>query len=145
MTNDGSDRISTRPSDDQARAQRWVGWVAFAALLMILLGVVHVTLGLVALVSPESLGARSRDLLMPLDYTTWGWIQVALGLLVVVAGFLVFSGRVWARAVGVAAAVLSVLANIGFLSSHPVGAALLVAVAALLVYVLVAHGSDIRP
>ena len=34
------------------------------------------------------------------DITTWGWIHLLVGALLVAAGFFLFTGAVWARAVG---------------------------------------------
>lgn len=37
--------------------------------------------------------------LFKFDVTTWGWIHLLLGVVVVLAGFALFAGRVWASAI----------------------------------------------
>jgi hypothetical protein len=52
-----------------------------------------------------------------LDLSTWGWIHLVLGVVVVICGFGVFTGNVLARAVAVILAGLSMLANFLFIPS----------------------------
>jgi hypothetical protein len=35
------------------------------------------------------------------EYTAWGWTHLLLGILLIAAGYAVFSGRVWGRTLGV--------------------------------------------
>ena len=58
-----------------------------------------------ALLSPTKIPVAGTPT-PPLDTstTTWGWIHLVVGAVVVAAGFLVFAGKVWARAVGVVVA-----------------------------------------
>ena len=48
---------------------------------------------------------------LPIDVTTWGWVHLIIGLLVLLAGFGLFSGQVWARTVGVIIAAFMVGAS----------------------------------
>jgi hypothetical protein len=49
------------------------------------------------------------------DATTWGWIHLIGGLIVMFAGFGLFSGAVWARTVGVIVAVISAIVNFAWM------------------------------
>jgi len=81
--------------------------------------------------------------LLQLDVTTWGWIHLLVGLLVLVAGFAVLSGKVWARVIGVVLAVLSALANFAFIPYYPFWSLTIIAIDVIVVWALTAHGRDI--
>ena len=62
---------------------------------------------------------------------------------VVLAGFALFSGAVWARTVGVILAVLSAIANFAFIPYYPVWSIVMIAVNITVIWALTAHGRDI--
>jgi hypothetical protein len=139
-----SRRRSTAPVSGAPGTSGWVVWVALAGLLLVVVGTFHVAQGLGALLTDQRFLLRDTEPLLDLDATAWGWIHVVLGSVTVVAGFLVFGGRPWARAVGVAVAVLSAAASLSFLAEHPAWALTVIAVDAALVVALTRHGSEIR-
>ena len=122
----------------------WVGWIAFAGTMMIMLGGFHVIQGLVALFNDQYFLVGRSGLVASLDFTTWGWIHLVTGVVVVVAGVCVFAGQVWARTVGVVVAVLSALLNLGFLAAYPVWSLILIALDVVVIMALTVHGSDIK-
>jgi hypothetical protein len=78
----------------------WAGWAAFAAFMMILIGGFHAIQGLAAIVK-DNFYAVTPNYVFEFDATTWGWIHLIGGIIVVIAGFSIFSGAVWARTIGV--------------------------------------------
>ena len=65
-------------------------------------------------------------------------------MLVALAGVALFSGRMWARVVGVALALLSILANFAFMPAYPLWAITLIFVDTFVIYALVVHGREMR-
>lgn len=122
----------------------WVGWVAFAGIMMIMLGVFHVVQGLVALFNDDYFLVRPSRLVVSVDFTTWGWVHVIAGLVVVVAGFCVFAGQVWARALGTVMALASAVLNLGFLAAYPVWSLIMIAFDVVIIMALTVHGSEIK-
>lgn len=51
--------------------------------------------------------------------TTWGWIHLILGILLVIAAAGLMSGAMWARVIAVFLAALSILANFLWLPYYP--------------------------
>src|SRR3954462_20748 len=100
-------------------ASPWVGWIAFAGVLMVILGALHAFQGLVALFKDDYFLVSSSGLAVKLDFTTWGWVYLIVGTVVLVAGLCVLGGQMWARIVGVLLASLSLLANVAFLAAYP--------------------------
>jgi hypothetical protein len=66
-----------------------------------------------------------------------------LGLLVLLAGFGLFSGAVWARTIGVMMALIAALAGFAWLPWYPFWAILIVVASVSVIWALTAHGRDI--
>jgi hypothetical protein len=122
----------------------WVGWLAFAGIMMILVGAFQAIDGLIALFNDELYVVRPSGLVVNVDYTAWGWTHLLLGVLLIAAGYAVFSGRVWGRTVGVIAALLSAIVNFAFIPAYPVWSILIITVDVLVIYALIAHGGELR-
>ena len=88
----------------QNRSGWAVGWTYFAGFMMIMLGIWHAIAGLSAILKKTiySTGGQLGDgYFLKFNVSTWGWIHLILGIVIVLAGFALFTGAVWARTVGV--------------------------------------------
>ena len=121
----------------------WVGWVAFAGIMMVLLGSFHIIEGLIALFKDEYFLVSRNGLAVSVDYTTWGWVHLVGGVLVVAAGIGVFSGRSWARLVGELVAMVSAFVNLGFLSAYPIWSSIMILIDILVIWALTVHGGEL--
>jgi hypothetical protein len=120
----------------------WYGLVAFAAIMMILLGAFHAMAGLVALLKDDYFLVDSSGLVLTADFTAWGWIHLIVGILVASAGASLFAGRTWARAVAIVVAMFSAIVNLAFLSAYPVWSAIMILVDILVIYAVTAHAGE---
>ncbi len=119
-----------------------IGWTWFAGFLMIMIGCWHFIAGLSA-VFEDSFFTVTPNYVLRFDVTTWGWIHMGLGLLILLAGFGVFTGAVWARTIGVILAVISAIAAFGWIPWYPVWGILIAAAAVAVIWALTAHGRDV--
>jgi hypothetical protein len=131
-------------SPDYAPPSAWVGWTAFAGVLMVMIGTFHVFQGLVALFKDEYYLVGNEGLMVTVDYTGWGWTHIIAGLVVALAGFGVFAGKMWARVIGVILAVVSALVNVAFLSAYPIWSVMMIALDVVVILALTVHGSEIK-
>lgn len=138
---DAGPAASHRPP---AERTRWVGWLYFGAFLMFLIGFFQVIEGLAAIFNDNFTKVTSNGLVVHVDYTVWGWVHLALGVVIFLSGLGVLSGRVAARAVGVAVAVIGAVINLAFLPAQPAWGVILVTVNVLLIYALTVHGGELR-
>jgi hypothetical protein len=122
----------------------WVGWIMFAVFMMILLGTFHAIQGLVALFDDQKFEVTDSDLIVSVDYTTWGWVHLIGGIFVAVAGFSLFTGWLWARIVGVIVVAASAIVNIAFLSAYPIWSAIMIVVDILIIWALTVHGAEMK-
>jgi hypothetical protein len=118
------------------------GLIVFAGVLMIMAGGFQAIAGLVALFQNEFYVA-TRNYLLQFDATSWGWIHLLLGLMVLFAGFAVLSGQTWGRVVGITLAVLSALSNFAFIPYYPFWALAIIALDVFIIWALAVHGRDI--
>ena len=125
------------------RAGAAVGFILFAAIMMIMVGVFQAIQGLVGIFENEFYVA-TRNYLFQFDATTWGWIHLLLGLLVAFAGWGLLSGRTWARTVAIILAVLSALANFLFIPYYPFWSLLIITLDVFVIWAVAAHGGALR-
>ncbi len=133
------------PREGNPGTSGWVGWIAFAAMMMVLLGTFHLVEGIVALAKNEVFLVGESGLIVNVDYTTWGWVHIIGGLVVLAAGYGVFAGRIWARTVGVLIALVSAVVNLAFLAAYPVWSVMMITLAVIVIMALTVHGSEIKP
>jgi hypothetical protein len=141
MTEQGSQY----PSASRARedSSGWAtGFILFAGLMMIMVGIWQALEGLIAIFENEFYVA-TRNYLFQFDATTWGWIHLLVGLLVAFAGWGLLSGRTWARVVAITLAVLSAIANFLWLPYYPFWALLIIAVDIFVIWAIAAHGREV--
>ena len=122
----------------------WVGWITFAAVMMIMLGCFHAIQGLVALFDDQKFLVVNDELIVTVDYTAWGWVHLIGGIIVALAGISLFAGRTWARVVAVIAAMLSAIVNIAFLSAYPIWSATMIALDILIIWAVTVHGGEMK-
>ena len=119
----------------------WVGWVYFASAMMLIVGGMQAIAGLVALFKDDYYVVTESSILA-FNYSTWGWVHLGIGVLLIAAGLAAGAGKVWGRTVGVLLAVLSALANIAFLSSYPIWSIIAIVVNVFVIYALTIHGHE---
>ena len=141
MTDQGTSQYAAADRT-QERSGAAVGFIAFAAVMMFMAGGFQAFAGLVAIFTNEFYVATPRYLFQ-FDVTTWGWIHLLVGLIVLAAAAGLLSGRTWARAVGVTLAMLSALANFAFLPYYPLWSLIVITLDVFIIWALVAHGRDV--
>jgi len=126
----------------QTRSGAAVGFTVFAAVMMIIIGVFHSIAGFAGILEDEFYVA-TPNYILEFDATAWGWIHLIGGIVVLLAGFAVLQGSVWARTVGVILATLSAIANFAFIPIYPVWSLAMIALAIFVIWALTVHGRDI--
>ena len=129
----------TRPADYSGAA---VGWSAFAGIMLIIWGVFDVIQGIVALANNEFF-VITQDYVFKFNVTTWGWIHVIGGIILIASGAGIFSGNVAARTVGVIMAGLAIIWNFAWLPYYPIWSIIAIAIGVAVIWALTVHGRDI--
>jgi hypothetical protein len=125
-------------------ASGWaIGFISFAAIILIMSGAFQALAGLVAIFEDQFFVA-TENYLFQFDATTWGWIHLLLGIVIVAAGFGLLAGRTWARVLGITLALLSAIANFLFIPYYPFWSLLVIALDVMIIWALAAHGGALR-
>ena len=119
-----------------------VGWIFFASMMMILIGSFQAMAGLIGIID-DDFYVKTREYVFQFDTTTWGWIHLILGIVVVVAGGYLLTGSAVARTVGVLMAIGSAIAGFAWLPAAPVWGVTIIAIAVSIIWALTAHGRDV--
>ena len=119
-----------------------IGWIFFASMMMTLIGIFHIFTGIGG-IAKDDIYVRTANYLFQFDVTTWGWIHLVIGLIILFAAFGLYSGAVWARAVGVSMALVSAFAGFVWMPYYPIWGITFVVIAISVIWALTAHGRDV--
>jgi hypothetical protein len=119
-----------------------MGWSGFAGLMMIVGGGMWMMSGFVAIVNSDFY-VVGKEYIFQFDTTVWGWVHLFLGIVMLLGGFAIFSGAVWARTVGVIIAIVWALVAFAWLPLFPVWALAFIAISFFVIWSLTVHGRDI--
>ena len=122
----------------------WVGWVAFAGIVMATSGILNVIQGFVAVFNDDYYSPVDSGPVATVDYAVWGWVLVGFGVLLMVTGYGVVFGRMWADVVGVLLAVGNAILHFAFMSAYPIWSAMAVALNVIVIYAVAVHGREAK-
>lgn len=122
---------------------RWVGWVVFAGLTMIIVGAIEVMMAMVAFFN-RAYYVPASALAVHINYAGFGWIQLLIGLVFIAAGYGLIAGQLWARITAVVIAFLSAVANLAFIAAYPWWALTVIALDVVIIYAVTVHGAEAR-
>jgi len=140
--------VESQRSDAARRGnvvEGWVGgWVSFAAIMLMIVGALHMTFGLVAVLDDHWVGWTHRNHAF-LSVSAWGWVQIAMGVLVFAAGVGAVLGSSAARVVGIIFAGLSLIDGFFVIPLYRWWAIIIVGVDALVIWALTVHWREPGP
>ena len=132
-------------SEYEARSQpvepsSWaVGGYSFAIVMLIIIGVFQAISGLVAIID-DDFYVVGQNYTFNFDTTGWGWIHLLLGLLLILVGYFLYTGAVWAVVFAIVLAGLSAIANFFFIPYYPFWSILLIALDVWVIWALTRPG-----
>ena len=145
----GQEEQTTSPAPKRRRETPpeptgWTGWVTFGAMMLIMVGSFQVLMGVTALFESGYYAVPTRDLLVNVDYTAWGWVHIGLGAVAVAAAVGLLAGRMWARVVAIFMVVVSSVVQLAFLAAAPLWSVIVITLGVLVVYAIAMHGSEVQ-
>lgn len=115
------------------------GWVAFAAILLLVLGTMNFIQGIAAIGNAHFFVHNTNYVFGTLN--TWGWIAVVLGALQVLVAIGLFARNQFARWTGVGLLSIAAIVELLMAPAYPLWGLTLFATNIFAVYALVAHGA----
>lgn len=123
------------------RISGWVGWIWFAAVMMVVDGVFNIIHGLTAIFN-DQIFVDVRGWTLLFDLTGWGWIHVIIGILLIVVGIALGTGSGWARIVGVILVSINAIAQMMSIPFYPWWSLLAIVLDGFILYALIVHGEE---
>ncbi len=126
---------ASRSARGSAGTNRRSNWIAFAGVLMLILGSLDVLWGLAAILNNEVVVVGGHGALI-FDLTAWGWVQLILGLLVGLTGLGLLVGNEIARVLAVFLLALNAILQIVWFTAAPLWAIMIIAIDVIVIYQL---------
>ena len=119
------------------------GWIGFAGILILIVGMLDFFQGLIALFRDNYYVVSGSGFIV-VDLTTWGWIMLIWGVLLVLAGMGLLGGQGWARWFTIVLVSLNFIAQLGFLgnSQYPLWSLTTLGLSVIVLYALTARWSE---
>jgi len=111
------------------------GLVTFAGVMLFIAGVLDLFRGIMAIAN-DNVYVSTPNYIFKFDLTSWGWIQLVLGVIAIGVSAGLFTRAVWARVVGVGIAALLIVANFLSIPYYPVWSLTLIALYAFVIWAL---------
>jgi hypothetical protein len=119
----------------------WAGWVTFAAVVMILLGCLHVFQGFLALLDDGYFAARGEQLVL-VNYDAWGAVLLLWGGVLLIVGAALHARRGWARFIATLIVMVDVILQFGFFPSQPLLSLMLIGLDIAVLFALTARWDE---
>jgi hypothetical protein len=121
---------------------RGLGRAIFAAVLLMVGGVLNVIYGIAAIGNSKFFVHNTKYVFGNLK--TWGWVTLILGILEILASISLFAGNAYGRWFGIIVASFAAVAALLEISSYPFWAIAIFALSVWIIHGLVVYGEDIR-
>jgi hypothetical protein len=131
-----------KPAVGHDEARHAVGWIAFSALLLALVGALNGIYGTAAIATSDFYVKDAQYVLGNL--AAHGWVMLVIGVVQFCAAVGILAFAPWARWVGVASAAVNAIVQMLVMPAAPFLAGTLLAMDVLIVYGLVTYGDRWR-
>ncbi|HKE71974.1 MAG TPA: hypothetical protein VKB57_00055 [Acidimicrobiales bacterium] len=131
--------------DENASAPKGTGWISFAAALLVVSGIFKIFDALWAFKYDDEVNKEVQTVLFERDLTSWGWVWLVVGIILILAGVAVTRGSQWARWLGIVVASLAAISFLPWIYFQPLWTILSVTLAILVVYALCTYGGRTGP
>ena len=129
--------------DTQRYANRGTGWVTFAAVILMFAGIMRFIDAIWAFRYDGAVPDGLQDALFGDSLTTYAWVYVIVGIVLVLAGIGVSQGGHFSRWIGVIAAVIGGLSAVPWLPYYPIWSLVYIVIAIMTMYALIAYGGQV--
>lgn len=134
----------TSGSQPPAGSGAWATWVAFAGVMLMLIGVFSVIAGLAAVTDDGYIKATSASDVFLVNFKALGFFWIVIGVIKVWAGFALIQGREWARIVTVILIFFSAISHLLSLTSQPFLSLLFIVVELVILYGVTVRWQDAK-
>lgn len=96
------------------------GWWTFAGVMILISGVINAFDGLVAITQTRYIERNiGGELPITNNVKNWGWAELIIGVVMILAAYGIFAGANWARIVGIILASVNLIFQFAYLGHYP--------------------------
>ena len=121
--------------------ERGYGWVAFAGVLLLVVGTINFIEGIAAIGNAHFFVHNTHYMVGSLN--TWGWVVLCIGVVQLLLGLGVFAKNQLARWTGVVVLALNAIAQLLMMPAYPFWSLCIFTLDILAIYGLIAYGQHI--
>jgi hypothetical protein len=132
-------RATPTPAQRAEAAATPNGWLIFAAVALFMSGGLSILFGLAALLNGAVLKVGTDDGPMIFDFTTWGWVELITGGVLMLTGVGIGLGVGVARWAAMGFVVVHAALLFGLVSAFPILALMIIALDVVILYQLAVH------
>lgn len=111
-------------------------WIAFAGVMMVILGCLDVIWGIAAIANSEVVVVGGHGV-MVFDITTWGWVQLVFGVVIALTGIGLLVGNEIARVLAIFLLAANAVLQVVWFTDAPLWAILIIALDVVIIYQLI--------
>ncbi|HEY0806680.1 MAG TPA: hypothetical protein VGD84_16520 [Pseudonocardiaceae bacterium] len=116
----------------------WTGWVVFAALMLVITGVINVVEGIVGLIYGYRTVVVAAELYV-VNIRGWSLVLLVFGALLVAVGIGLCIRRSLARIAAIVVVILHAITQVGWLAAYPVWSLLMLVMDIVVLFALTAR------
>jgi hypothetical protein len=116
-------------------------WIAFAGVMMVILGFLDAIWGLAAILNDDVVVVGGHGALI-FDITAWGWFQLILGAVIGLTGFGLLVGNEAARVTGIFLLALNAVLQVVWFPAAPLWAFLMIVLDVVIIYQLTVNWTE---
>ena len=121
----------------------WSGWIGFAGWLMLIIGMIDFFEGLIAVIRGQYYFLTPNQIVV-FNTTTWGWITLLWGIVLVLAGYSLLARASWARWFTIVVASIGLIEQLGFVgnAAYPLWSLVMVTLTVVVLYALIVRWDE---
>ncbi|HTU39877.1 MAG TPA: hypothetical protein VMF35_17905 [Acidimicrobiales bacterium] len=119
------------------------GWIIFAGVVLGVAGIMRIFDAIWAFRYHGALPQHLEDALFGTSLTTYGWLWLIVGIVLILCGLAVMGRSQSARWLGVAAGAIGAISAIWWMPYYPIWSLTYIALGVLVIYALVAYGGTV--
>ena len=123
--------------------QAGLGWLFFSGTVLGLAGIMRIVDAIWAFRYNGALPDDLKDGTFGSNLTTYGWVWLGVGIVLIISSFLLLARSQFARWIGLIAAAILAISAMTWMPYYPIWALTYVGVALLVFYGLAAHGGRV--
>jgi hypothetical protein len=122
----------------------WMGWIGFAAIMLMLGGFFHLLAGFMALYYHGIYFVAAPNSVWIINNSQWGWLHIIGGLFAIGAAASLIQGHLYGRVFAIIVAMLSAVISMAFIPIYPIWSIMIIIVDVFVIWAVATHAGELE-